>query len=123
MSGAALSVLFKIEAVVPVFGGRSLKTIILMTNHIPVMTDRASRTMKVFFEGESVKKKTVMGIANKKVTPVSFDINERKKQMLPRMNDAFDFVDMYFSTNHSADNPNKKHNSSSILLMLLTTSV
>ena len=123
MSGAAFNELFKAEVVIPGFGGRSLKTIILMANPSPVITSNRRNVGINFFKEVSVKKYTAIGIITKKVIPVSFDIRARKKLIPPKTNDIIDFDELYLSSDHIEINPNRKQRISSRLFILFTTSV
>ena len=78
---------------------------------------------KICFGEFSVKKKRINGIIIRKVIPVSFDINERKKLMLPRQKASIDLEEKYLRRKNIEINPKRKHKISSILLILFTTSV
>jgi len=123
MSGAAFNELFKTEVVIPGFGGRPLKTIILMINPSPVITSNRRKVGINFLKEVSVKKYTAIGMITKKVIPVSFDIRARKKLIPPKTNDNIDFDELYFKSDHIEINPNRKQRISSRLFILFTTSV
>jgi hypothetical protein len=123
LSGAAFNELFKTEVVVPGFGGRSLKTIILMINQSPVITSNSRKAGVNFLKEVSVKKYATNGIITKKTIPVSFDIRARKKLIAPKTNANIDLDEIYFNNDHIEINPNRKQRISSRLFMLFTTSV
>ena len=123
MSGAAFNELFKTEIVIPGFGGRSLKTIILIVNQSPVITSNQNKAGINLLKEASVKKYMAIGITAKKVIPLSFDIRARKKLTPPKTNANLDFEETYLINNHIEINPNRKQRISSRLFILFTTSV
>ena len=77
----------------------------------------------MFFKLPLLKQNKSKGIPTRKVIPVSFDNMERKKNNVPRINDDIDLTDVYLTMKIALRIKNKKHNISSRLLILLTTSV
>ena len=97
LSGAAFKELFKTEVVIPGFGGRSLNTIIRIISQTPVIASKKRKVLPVFFKEVSVKKKIISGMITRKVIPVSFDSNARKKLIPIKINDQIDFDERYFN--------------------------
>ena len=99
------------------------KTSILIRKYKAEIRINVSEIFPSFINGYEAKTNSIKGIKMRNVIPLSFEINDRKKQTPPRINDTIEFEKRYLKIFQIETNPKRKQRISSRLLMLSTTSV
>src|ERR1017187_2425962 len=122
-SGAAVSELFKVESMFPLFFGTSFNIIYLIKKNTPQTVINVMVTIKIFLLPIIVKTKSNMGIIIINEIPVSLERREKKKLIAERNIHIKKFFSVNLTAKYIDRIPNMKHKISSKLLILSTTSV